>query len=199
VAAVQRLLVHSLRVATVAACAISVAACGSSSSSSVVLPIDAHTRAYLASVCAATQPSVNDFRGFPVALAHTKASDLNRYKQNVVQLLATMTAHAGHAVERLRTAGAPDFTDGAAFAHAVLAQYSGFHSALSWGLAWAKGIPTINAYQFGLAFGGLQALVGQGLSAAAGAVKPFATQLRSPSVTAAQRTIPACKGGPAFG
>jgi hypothetical protein len=195
VAAVQRPLFHSLRAATAAACAVLVASCGSNSSSPVIVPIDAHTRAYLASVCAATEPSVNDFRGYAAALARTKASDLKTYKRNVGELLTTMTTHAEHAVIGLRQAGAPDFKHGAAFARAVLAQYSAFHSALARGLAWAKGISTVNGYQFGLAFGGLQALLGQGLGAAGNAVKPFAAELHSPSVAAAKRTIPACRTG----
>jgi hypothetical protein len=196
VAAVQRALVHSLRTATAAAaCAFLVGACGSSSNSSstLVVPVDAHTRAYLASVCAATQPSVTDFRLFATALARAKASDLRQYKRNVVQLLTTMASHAAHAVRGLRTAGAPDFKNGAAFARAVLAQYAAFHRALERGLVWARGISTVNGYQFGLAFGGLQALLGQGLSAAGNPVKPFAAELHSPSVAAAQRTIPACQ------
>lgn len=193
----QRVPVHVRRAVLAAAAliALAVAGCGSSSSPGAGTPVrvDPQTRAYLQTMCTATIPVVNDFGAFRPALARSKSQDLVTYKHNVVRLISSMSAHAENAVGGLQHAGTPSIHGGAGFARAVSGEFGAFHTALVQALASAKAVPTINPYQFGLALGGMQAALGQALTRAGKTVNAISAKLNVPSLTAAERTIPACQ------
>jgi hypothetical protein len=170
-----------------------VTGCGSASKPPAPVPVDAHTRAYLASVCTATIPLTRDFDGFYAALARAKQSDLTQWKQGVAAVIDKMVADASQAVRGLAGAGTPDFHGGAAVGDAVLREFTSVRTALVRAQTWAHALPTINVNQFGLAFGGMQTeLLGE-LRNGGTTVNPLNARMAIPSLAAAQQSIPSCK------
>jgi predicted anti-sigma-YlaC factor YlaD len=183
---------HSRRALVIALAVIFVAGCGSASSSSSSTPVSAKTRAYLSSMCTAMAPVISDLGGFQTALANAKSSDLAKYKQNVVLILSALAVHAAKAVAGLEQAGQPDISQGDAMAQGVVAEFTAFHSAFVEAESSAKAIPTINPYQFQLAFGGLVATLGSSLGGAGKAVGALSARLKAPSLAGAEKSVPAC-------
>lgn len=167
--------------------------CGGGSSTPKTTPVNAQTRTYLSSMCTSIGPVISDFGNFQTALKNAKSTDLPKYKKNVTLVLSAIAEHAAQSLAGLKKAGAPGIAHGTAVASGVVAEFTAFHSAFVTAESTAKTLPTTNSHQFQLAFGGLVATLGSSLGSASKTVNALSARLKAPSLTAAEKTVPACR------
>jgi hypothetical protein len=104
--------------------------------------------AYVSALCQAVAPFEKDVQAKSGALNSSAAVTATKGKQELVGYLGALSSDSNRAVTRLRAAGVPTVSGGAAFAGTILTTFSKLNAALSRSEHLAAALPTANEADF---------------------------------------------------
>jgi hypothetical protein len=168
---------------TALALAASLAACGGSSGGSGVSPA-----AYVKSICQAIGPFEKDVQSRSSALNLSSISSATQGKKALQDFLAAIVADTDKAVGKLKSAGAPDISNGKQVSSAIVNAFTQVKTALSQAESQAGNLPTTTPQAFKTA---AQAL-GGGIRSSMSSIGSSLTGLKSPALESAAKKEPAC-------
>jgi hypothetical protein len=166
----------------VAAVAMTLAACGSSSSG--VSPAT-----YVRSICQAVGPFEKDVQARSNSLNLSSISSATQGKQALQSFLNSAAADTDTAVNKLKTAGTPNVKNGKQIGNAIVDAFTKLKAALSVAATQAGSLPTSSPTAFKTAAQSLGATVQTSMSSIGSSL----SNLKSADLEAAAKKEPACQ------
>ena len=172
-----------MAVLAVLATAVSLAACGGSSSSSGV-----SASSYVKSICQAIGPFEKDVQSRSSALDLSSITSAAAGKKALQGFLAAIVADTDKAVQQLKAAGAPNVTNGEKISGAIVSAFTQVKTALSQAETQAGNLPTSSP----AAFKAAAQTIGTGIRTSMSNIGNSLSNLKSADLETAAKKEAAC-------
>ncbi len=166
----------------VLAAALSLAACGGSSSSGV------SAGSYVKSICQAIGPFEKDVQSRSSALDLSSITSAAQGKKALQDFLSAIVADTDQAVQKLKAAGSPDVNNGKKISGAIVNAFSEVKTALSQAKDQAGNLPTTSP----AAFKAAAQTIGTGIRTSMSNIGNSLSNLKSTELENAAKKEPAC-------
>jgi hypothetical protein len=166
----------------VLATAVSLAACGGSSSSGV------SAGSYVKSICQAIGPFEKDVQSRSSALDLSTITSPAQGKKALQDFLAAIVADTDKAVQQLKAAGSPNVNNGKKISDAIVSAFTQVKTALSGAESQAGSLPTTSP----AAFKAAAQSIGTGIRTSMSTIGNSLSNLKSADLETAAKKEPAC-------